>query len=227
MELEGSGAAVSNDEAGDGSSSDDDEGLPTPQQPRTRDLNSKRVARAILGLPAPGDVTMEDIGCKFKEVALVWHPDKSAQPKDRAKEVFQRINMAKRDMPSISSGDLPSQGEGAGDDESEADEASEEGDISIQLFEKVDVAKLHAMIAAWLMLEIRHKYSADKWREMYEKLVRSSKRLRADGTVEVIHSQAPPGIGPALRTGGLVIAEHASGWGTRSLDSRLFQSDIT
>lgn len=66
--------------------------------------------------------------------------------------------------------------EETGDDE-EAEEASEEGGRSIQLFEKVDDTKLNTIIAAWPMLETRHNYSADKLREMYEKLVYYGKDL--------------------------------------------------
>lgn len=70
----------------------------------------------------------------------------------------------------------------------------------------MDDTKLNTIIAAWPMLETRHNYSADKLREMYEKLVYYGKRVRPDGTVEVI-SHVAHGIG---RRGGLVIVEHAA-----------------
>lgn len=90
--------------------------------PRPIDLHSRlneSIARDILDLPAYGDVSKEDVDRQFKVMARLWHHDKRAG-KEVATKAFKRINMAKRYLLSILSGDLPSHGHGAKDDDEEA-----------------------------------------------------------------------------------------------------------
>lgn len=115
MELQTSmevGEMSGGDEGSSDSGSDEDEGAPTSQEPRASDFNSKlneRVARDILDLPARGDVTQARTSVASSRH---WHScciPTRGQPTDWAKEVFQRINAARRYMMPIISGDLPSQ----------------------------------------------------------------------------------------------------------------------
>jgi hypothetical protein len=178
---------------------------------RPIDMHSKLnegVARDILGLPVAGDVSKDDVSRHFKEMARLWHPDKRAD-KEAATEAFKRINMAKRYLLSILSGDVPSQGEGADDDDGEGSQGEEEEDWMegmggaaaaaaqkegvIRLVERISLSKLERIMRN--LPTVLAQVSRDKAANMKSMLLALEKEVLDDGRLVVEYSRSEHGIG--------------------------------